>query len=379
MRVLVLWAGSTSANLGVRVLAEGMAALATRAWGDRIEVDFQDYGPGDSATGFGGRTIIRDVGRAAGPIKRKLRDYDVVLDSGAGDSFADIYGIRRLATMNYAHRIASRLGVPIVLGPQTIGPFDTALGRALGRDSLKRMSLTVPRDSESFSYASRLGLRPEILSTDTVFALPQPPPTAKRDILVNVSGLLFNGSDHVNPARYRAEVLSLVRGLLASGRRVSLLAHVLANPTPDDDEPAVHAVARQLGGELEVVVPKDLEEARSVIASSRLVIGSRMHACLNALSTGVPAISWAYSRKFAPLMNDLGWAHGFDLRREEAPAAATLELLGTTTHAALLLDVVRVRVTAAALIDQAADAMRRLVPPVALAPRATPRRRAGAR
>ena len=34
-----------------------------------------------------------------------------------------------------------------------------------------------------------------------------------------------------------------------------------------------------------------------------------MHACLNALSTGVPAIAMAYSRKFAPLFDVIGWPY----------------------------------------------------------------------
>lgn len=357
MRVLVLWSGTTSANLGVRVLAEGMAALARRTWGEDTQVDFQDYGPGDSSLGFGGRTIVRDIGRPSGPIKTKLRDYDVVLDSGAGDSFADIYGIKRLATMNYAHRVTSRLGLPIILGPQTVGPFNTPLGRALGRDSMRRMRLALPRDSQSLAYAAELGLHSELLSTDVVFALPQPPAAPDRDVIVNVSGLLWSDSAHVDPERYREQVLKLVDGLLNSGREVSLLAHVLTNPTADNDEPAVEAVAKRFGSKLRVIIPADLKDARSAIASSRLVIGSRMHACLNALSTGVPAIPWAYSRKFAPLMNDLGWQHGYDLRLENAPAAATLELIRSTPEEALLRGVESVRHAADARLAATVDAM----------------------
>ena len=357
MRILILWAGSTSANLGVRALAEGMAALAFKAWGPDAQVDFQDVGPGDSAVGFGGRAIIHDVGRRSGRMKEKLRGYDIILDSGAGDSFADIYGIKRLAIMNYAHRLTTRLGLPLVLGPQTIGPFDTLLGRALGRDSLRRAQLVLPRDSRSLAFAHALGAHPEALSTDVVFALPQPAPAQTRDVIVNVSGLLWNRNDHVDHARYRDEVLALVAGLEDSGRTVSLLAHVLTSANHDNDIPAVEAVARELGTGLEVLVPADLNDARAKIASSRLVIGSRMHACLNALSTGVPAVAWAYSRKFAPLMNDLGWPYGFDLRDDASPAAQTLALIQATPDETFQAAVDSVRQSAAARLATAVDAM----------------------
>jgi len=357
MKVLVLWAGDTSANLGVRVLAEGMAALARQAWGEATEVDFQDYGPGNSLIGFGGRTILRDLARGQGPIKNKLRHYDVILDSGAGDSFADIYGLKRLASMNYAHRISSKLGIPVVLGPQTVGPFNTALGRFLGKDSISRMASVFPRDTASAEYATVLGRRADARSTDVVFALPQPSATVRRDVLVNVSGLLWRGDSHIRSEKYREQVHSLVEGLLSTGRQVSLLAHVLDNPTQDNDVPPVLEVAGKYGRDVTVLIPKDLSEARSMISSSEIVIGSRMHACLNALSTGVPAIPWAYSRKFAPLMKDLGWTAGFDLRSEELPAQGTLDFLAETDPGVLRLAAHKVRAEAELRLSETALVM----------------------
>ncbi|MET1015339.1 MAG: polysaccharide pyruvyl transferase family protein, partial [Leifsonia flava] len=49
-----------------------------------------------------------------------------------------------------------------------------------------------------------------------------------------------------------------------------------------------------------------------------------MHACLNALSTGVPAIAMAYSRKFEPLLNSVDWPHSVSLVGDPDPAAAVL-------------------------------------------------------
>src|SRR5699024_2839578 len=80
---------------------------------------------------------------------------------------------------------------------------------------------------------------------------------------------------------------------------------------------ALKELAAQCGGDLEVVVPTDLDSVRKTIAGARLLIGSRMHACLNALSVGTPAIPLAYSRKFAPLLDSVGWTTGFDLRADD--------------------------------------------------------------
>jgi colanic acid/amylovoran biosynthesis protein len=76
-----------------------------------------------------------------------------------------------------------------------------------------------------------------------------------------------------------------------------------------------------------VVIPEQLEDVRRTVASARVVIGSRMHACLNALSVGTPAVPLAYSRKFEPLLADLGWAHTVDLRTAADPAADVMREL----------------------------------------------------
>lgn len=327
MKVLILWADSRSANLGVRVLAEGMRALAVQAFGPDTEVDFQDYGPGDSEIGFGGRTILKDIGRKNGPIASKVTKYDVILDSGAGDSFADIYGAKRLITMNYAHRASHRARVPLVLGPQTIGPFNRAWSRVLARSSVHIAKAVFARDSASSEFAVALGCRP-LPSTDVVFALPQPSAKEEaRDIVMNVSGLLWSSDRHGDSERYRSAVATTVDLIRASGRNVTLMAHVVDNPTADNDVPAIEHAAKLVSGDIETVVPRDLDHAREVVAGASVVIGARMHACLNALSTGTPAIPWAYSRKFAPLLADIGWDISLDVRETDALPGATLRLL----------------------------------------------------
>jgi colanic acid/amylovoran biosynthesis protein len=114
---------------------------------------------------------------------------------------------------------------------------------------------------------------------------------------------------------------------VADGRSVTLLAHVLESSNPDNDVPAMREFAATAAPDAELVIPVQLEDVRRTVASARVVIGSRMHACLNALSVGTPAVPLAYSRKFEPLLADLGWAHTVDLRTAADPAADVLREL----------------------------------------------------
>lgn len=357
MRALVAWADDTSRNLGVRALAQGAAALAARAW-PGAEIDFQNFGRGAAPMPVGRlRGLVREGVTGRYGLVHWLSGYDVVLDTRSGDSFSDIYGMRRLARMTAFAELAGRAGVPVVLAPQTIGPFNSIAGRALGRRSLRRAALTMARDGESASCAARLGRPVDVLTTDVVFALPQPEATRGRDVVLNVSGLLWQPGPHVDATRYRSVVNELLDRLAADGRRVTLLAHVLDSALGDNDVPALHELGVQRPG-LEVVVPADLEEVRSVVSSAEVVVGSRMHACLNALSVGTPAVPLAYSRKFAPLLADIGWEHTVDLRSHPDPVRAVLDGLATP---GLDVQAKAARERGQALLETAAAALRGLL------------------
>ncbi|WP_299953623.1 polysaccharide pyruvyl transferase family protein [uncultured Modestobacter sp.] len=327
MRALVLWADEQSPNLGVRALAEGTAALADRVW-PGVEVVTQNYGSSVAPVRFGDpRALAREwVTRREG-MAAWLREFDVVLDTRSGDSFADIYGLMRLFVMSwageYVHRAA---GVPLVLGPQTIGPFGGRRARTLARASMRSATLTMARDHLSAEHAASLGRPVDVLTTDVVFALDVPERVPTHDVLLNVSGLLWRSGEHVDSAGYRATVQELYDGLVARGRRVTLLAHVLDSPSEDNDVRAAREFAAAQDEPPALLTPTSLAEVRQQVAGAELVIGSRMHACLNALSVGTPAIPLAYSRKFEPLLESLAWDHLIDLRRDPAAARTALAL-----------------------------------------------------
>ncbi|MBO9625106.1 MAG: polysaccharide pyruvyl transferase family protein [Microbacterium sp.] len=309
MRVLIAWANDSSVNLGVRALARGSEDLVRSVWPD-AEFTYLNYGRRQPEVPWNPRSMLRErlTGRLG--MQRWLRGFDLVWDTRSGDSFADIYGLERHSTMSMLHEFAAQAGVPVIMAPQTIGPFHTRRGRAMARRNLRRSELVFARDDVSARASSDLGRPVAAITSDLVFGIDQPTPAPeKRDVLLNVSGLLWDDNPHVDATRYREAIHRIIDGLLASGRSVTLFPHVLDSKNHDNDVPVSLALAEEYSGRIDIAVPTDLEEARAMIAASELVIGARMHACLNALSTGTPAVAMAYSRKFAPLMEAVGWDH----------------------------------------------------------------------
>lgn len=337
VRVLVLWANSSSTNLGVRALGEGTAIFARMAFPGATVHTHGTGGPtlpgnDGPVTALRWQSIIKNIVTRRGEVLRWLKSYDLILDTRAGDSFADIYGTPRLRMMSMLPLLAKTLRVPVVLAPQTIGPFETRQGRLIARAVLSSAKLVFVRDTTSLDICSKFALsQPPELATDVAFAVKRPTTEKTHDVLINVSGLLWNPNTHVDHLEYRRLLSSLYAGLVERGRQVALLEHVLDDPdlAGDADGPACEEFRALHDPQLEIISPNSLDEVRTAVASARLVFGSRMHAALNALSVGTPTIPMAYSRKFAPLFESIDWPYGIDLRVPRTEPTEILDLVST--------------------------------------------------
>jgi polysaccharide pyruvyl transferase WcaK-like protein len=336
----LLWHSTNSANLGVGALTVSQIAIiedvaarmgrdvrfVTLGWADPDP----PYVEGPRVRGVGLR--MRDLIQPGGKLGAALADCDLVLDIGAGDSFADIYGARRFLMIALSKARALASGKPLVLSPQTFGPFERPWARRIARQLIARARLVATRDALSTAYLAQIGHAGPILeATDVALRLPFRP--AQRDGArvragVNVSGLLFHGGytrDNMFglAADYPALMRSLVARLAARpGVEVHLVGHVLPGPDNlEDDEAAARLIAAETPGV--VVAPRfrSPSEAKSYISGLDFFCGARMHACIAALSSGVPVAPMAYSRKFAGLFGTLGYAEGVDLRTQDADGA----------------------------------------------------------
>jgi polysaccharide pyruvyl transferase WcaK-like protein len=151
----------------------------------------------------------------------------------------------------------------------------------------------------------------------------------------------------------------LCRSLIRDRREVTLFAHVLDSDNRDNDVPALKQLQDELDYKVDAFVPTGLDDVREFVAGARIVVGARMHACLNALSTGTPAIPLAYSRKFSPLLKDLAWHHTIDLRGRDSYVTEVIEKV--EDFEALQADIGQLRSRADELLDSGVQVVRKAV------------------
>ena len=275
---------------------------------------------------FGGirrRLILRN------PWLRILDEADAIGSLAGGDSFSDIYGLGRLIYVCLPQLVVLALGKPLHLLPQTIGPFDTRIGKRLAKFILSRAAQVYTRDRNwrpddknhvidsqrvQFCYDVGFTLEP---------SRPPAPETALIEKLghsgkligLNISGLLLMGGyDRQNmfglKLNYQELILRLISSFLSDPDTVILLVpHVFGN----DGESDVTACAQiqnlvplEARSRVRLSPPNlDHHEVKYLIGQCSFFMGSRMHACIAALSQSVPTVCLSYSDKFAGVMESI--------------------------------------------------------------------------
>jgi colanic acid/amylovoran biosynthesis protein len=214
------------------------------------------------------------------------------------------------------------MGRPFGLLGQTIGPFRRV--RPWMRWVLRRAAFIGARDRETFEYLQdwRMSL-PLELTADVAFLLEPGPREAAIEYLKSLGSFdpqrpllgltpsnLFNvrtvdsGSAETDPLAGLAEAVAQ----FATGHdlQITIIPHVFGPGSEYDDRVA----ARRLGEALlernirPLVVSDPLppREMKAVIGCSDLLVSTRMHAVIGALSQRVPVIALAYSEKHHGLL-----------------------------------------------------------------------------
>lgn len=261
-----------------------------------------------------------------------VRASDIVIDIGGGDSFADIYGASRFFKMHLMKYLTHLGRRPLVLAPQTIGPFKSPVRRWIAAQSIRLSAVVATRDSMSTRAVREMGIGSEVIeASDVALRLPWDRPERAADgsvsIGINVSGLLMNGGYTRNnmfglQMNYAELMREILRRFIAhpDGCKVHLVPHVISwepGALEDDYQPSLDLAAEFPGV---TVAPRFTtpSEAKSYIAGMDFFMGARMHSCIAAFSTGVPVVPMAYSRKFAGLFGGLGYNQTVDCTTESA-------------------------------------------------------------
>lgn len=261
----------------------------------------------------------------------RIDQSHAVLDLSGGDSFSDIYGARRFRTVAWPKRLALYRRRPLVLLPQTYGPFHDRKFRELAASLVRRAAIAWARDADSYRALRELvgdDFDPSRHreGVDVAFALdPRPPAEPSREWIqrwrasatgpvagVNVSGLLAAQGRRfglrADPWRVTRQLCEQV--LAESDARILLVPHVRGRGGDDDRAVTdrLHCELAARHAERVAVMPEGLaaDQVKWIISQLDWFVGMRMHATIAALSTEVPTAGFAYSMKMRGVFATVG-------------------------------------------------------------------------
>ncbi|MGR3971278.1 polysaccharide pyruvyl transferase family protein [Shewanella sp. 1180_01] len=336
VKIGFLWHNVSSGNLGVGALSIGNMILVNQVCRNLgIDAEFFTIGDNEVTCETNKELVELQIGRKfehitisvkeliTNPIKLKsyikmIKDFDLVLDIGAGDSFSDIYGNRRFFIQVFTKIVNAVFARKSVLSPQTIGPFKSKFAGMISRFIVRNTNLVFARDDISFQVGKAFGVCH--LGTDVALSMPYSTVheiTDKIKVGINVSGLLWNGgytrdNQFGLAHNYKDYIKGLIENFLSiEGVEIHLVSHVIAtSPVQqiEDDYTACNEVAELFPSC--IVAPRFTNpiEVKNYISNFEYFTGARMHATIAAFSSGVPVTPYAYSRKFKGLYTTLGYS-----------------------------------------------------------------------
>jgi len=366
MQICLLGASFDTGNMGVSALAESSIKVIFNRWPNaKITLLGAGLKEGDHHLRLPGRDVQVDIRRvrfsknvflrshfcvlflnaillkllpfrkfrnllsAINPYVKMLTETDKVFDITGGDSFSDIYGLRRFLIFGFLPKwLITQFGKELILLPQTYGPFKRSITRLMAKCILKRASVVYARDHSGVDYVRVLlgncSMNGKVhFMPDVAFTLDSHKPehidlgalndNRKKDSIVvglNVSGLLINGGyTQENMFGLKTNYSELVYGivdLLMKDKRslVLLVPHVFApggnvESDPDACLKVYDELKKKYPGRIFLTQGQyNQNEIKYIIGLCDFFVGSRMHACIAALSQSIPAVGIAYSKKF---------------------------------------------------------------------------------
>ena len=233
---------------------------------------------------------------------------DIVIAVG-GDNLTESYGVRSAITHFNDIAYAQFVGKPTVVWGASIGPFlDNNLFH-LAKEVLSKCSLITSRENWTFNYLKEIGV------SQNVVLVADPAFTLKKSVRINdfkklegdtnmVVGIGISALDEkylgISHDTYHSAMLGFVEWLIEKYNAIILLIpHVMYED--NDDYEACNRFYENIDKKNHVTVAGDYsfyaDDLKATISNCHYFIGFRTHSTIAALSSFIPTIAIAYSKK----------------------------------------------------------------------------------
>lgn len=246
------------------------------------------------------------------------KDVDVILDA-SGFAYGEQWGVKSLKhTAKEVARFKQQDKKYIFL-PQALGPFKSDKVRTLAEKVFANADLVYPRDDESYQATTELLNQSKfahIKQAPDFTCLVEPNPLTedaseqfnRKTVCIIPNNKMVSKFHHKNASD---DEQGYINFLVQSGKFYQQLGWnvVLLNHEGKEDQQICQEIAKQLSSANNDIMIKDSLTAvgiKAYIGSVDVVISSRFHGCVSALTQGIPCIATSWSHKYQMLFQEYG-------------------------------------------------------------------------
>jgi len=235
----------------------------------------------------------------------RAKDVDVVLDA-SGLRYSDSWGPKASRAAAVRYRKLKKKGKKIIILPQAFGPFKNPEVGSAVREIVELSDLCFARDEVSYRYLVELcGEDVKIQQAPDFTNLVEPISAFGGSefygkVIIVPNQRMIDKTDKSVADNYFKYLLNLCTYLRELGEDVIILNH---------EGKSDHLICMRLSkacGNLPVVTHWDPVYIKTVIGCCKLLVSSRFHGCVSALSQGVPVIATSWSHKYEMLLKEYG-------------------------------------------------------------------------
>lgn len=195
--------------------------------------------------------------------------------------------------------------------PQSIGPFADKFQKSMANLVIKRMSAVIARETISYEYLRKIGLKNAYLVPDSGFLLNYGSEVIKPENSPKIVGITVRKWLTENEQNIYEKNIALLCDYIIEkyGFKIMFIPQVTVENHNDDDRLCSNDVYEKMKNKNGVSVSNtdyDYQEIKKVYSSLDFLIGTRFHSVIFALTSLVPSIAIQYEHKTIGIMTDLG-------------------------------------------------------------------------
>lgn len=238
-----------------------------------------------------------------------IEESDFIIDI-SGYTLCDKFGVKPALSFYIRTRLAKKINKPHIIFPQAMGPFNNKKVAKLTKKSIENSELVILRDEKTYDYVEKL----DIKNIDNIKLLPdiaflfhersrENNINGSKNIMIvpNVRAYEKSYEDRKN---YYIESLINSINNLPQNVKIYLLPHEYGK-CGFDDIALCKRIMKKIEKKRDVILidkHSSAIELKDIIAKADLIITSRFHAAIAALSMSIPTITVGWADKYPQLL-----------------------------------------------------------------------------